>query len=797
MLIFLEDEPHIKQGPQDQTIQKIGENVVLTCEATKPFKTIRWFKNGKKVWPRSDKIIITTHGPISTLEIANFDERDEGEYYAHLERDERSVSAVLQLKVKPELLLPKTLEKKITTNVGADLDFKLNFTGHPVPEIEVTLNDEPLQKNKALIVNYENTISIRLHSLERQDSGILKIIAKNNSGFDQKEIHISVADIPSQPRNLNASKISENSVLLNWDHPANVNGSAVLEYIVERKMAEAGRWRNLAKIKASETRFVANELLADSIYAFRIFAVNSIGKSPPSNEIDVIINTMEILELSEKKNVSRDIVKAPEVKITSERGILIIWPEVSGAKSYRIERMSKHKLSWQCIDIINTTSYEDRSVEFDTIYLFRVITIFNNEFSPPSEPSDEISVPRPVEAKEDEGLSDRKTKKMEEIELENGELEKYLSKTVVSLDQMLEIASNQTEEKSRRKAKKDAKKGKKTKEIVVSKDYITEFTEFDNNERPPKSIKQKQEKKTIVSKKEKKSEQLEEILQDANELQISIQDENLIESKVEKKKNVVQKAKSSGEQFNQADYSKKLEQKVNEGKETRKKVSKEKISGKMAENGTYEANGDYIEEIQPIKEKQDKTRKHHKTEVLVLGEQPTVKKQGVIDKEEDQKVAKDKSNVDDMDSEIKGSDAATDADKAEIVAEKIAEKKSEKTKVSVKKEEEESKNEITDKAISEKSRKATQFLKVTAENTEKILYFNTKAELLANIEGDFERCLWTHNGQLLDEKDIKTSTTTSVLHLNKINEATSGKYICSVENALSKSSVDFHVSVIG
>ncbi|VDM54488.1 unnamed protein product [Angiostrongylus costaricensis] len=286
-LLVNEEEPHISIGPQDDVIKHFGSEIILKCELTKPPHKVLWYKNGKEIWPQTNKYTINTEGCISLLKIQNFDGNDVGEYYAVLSQNEVSAPAHLRLKVVPEIRIQEQLSDEVILNAHSELAFHVEVSAFPVPSVTILHNESRMQ-NRALVEEYDDIVSVRMKNLTREDCGVLRIIVENDAGVSQKDIRLTVLDVPSEPTNLRARNTTTNSTILSWSYPENTNGAPVTEFIVERKAVDSNRWRSIGRTNANTLTFAAGDLLNKQAYGFRVCAVNSVGEGPPSHPVDVL-----------------------------------------------------------------------------------------------------------------------------------------------------------------------------------------------------------------------------------------------------------------------------------------------------------------------------------------------------------------------------------------------------------------------------------------------------------------------------------------------------------------------------
>ncbi|VDM43005.1 unnamed protein product, partial [Toxocara canis] len=766
-LLVREEEPHIKEGPQDQTISMLGERVILTCEATKPIKgMVRWYKNGQEIWPQRHKMTMSTTDNIATLEIENFDARDIGEYYIMLSDDERSAPAKIELKVAPDIQLAKDFEQEVVLNAGKDFTISFTFTAYPPPKVEFIHNEKPLELERARLEIYDDSASVRLRNMRRSDSGTLKIVVENEHGTVTKDVHISVADVPSEPRNLSVSNVSANSVLLEWLPPLENNGSPLIEYIVERKMAETGRWRHLAKVKADIESFLADELFSDELYVFRVCAVNEVGEGAPSKTVDVITKdeAEAVQEEIPEKLVDTVLLHTPgkpQVALIENTKVQISWENVINTESYDIERNTLSEALWLHIANTDQTTFIDRSIVKSDQYTYRIIAKCDERKSEPGEPSEPLNInlpetvdeeqpeqKKPVKKKSKKKVDEKVPDKAEEVTVEEATVEEEKTKqeeekvseidTTVSPPDLKTEQADETEtaepELVDQKPKEKLEEKKPEKKKVKKKKVDEKSSE--EQEKPPAEAPTVEEQKTAQK-----------ALEVDAAVHPHVEEEMLKTEKQEKMAEVKSEAVDEGQK-------EQLEGKPEKKKVKKKKVEEKTVKTKEKEEGKQELVPEKLEE-----------------------EPKAVEEPKAADKPKEKLEVQDKPKEEHKASEEPKEEAkAPEEPKQKEEAAKAEEAKPERVK---------------------KDKKKVTELKVTSEKTKLQLTLHSKAELRAQIEGDFDSCTWTKDKKPIPEHSTKTTKTESTYQIESANESSSGTYTCTVANKTTKSSVDFDVSVIG
>ena len=94
-------------------------------------------------------------------------------------------------------------------------------------------------------------------------------------------------DVPSSPRSLSVVECSKDYVDLSWQCPETDGGSAVVQYIIEKRdvtraAAAGGMWMVCGTVAASELSVRVGKLLQGNSYLFRVSAENRVGPGPPT-----------------------------------------------------------------------------------------------------------------------------------------------------------------------------------------------------------------------------------------------------------------------------------------------------------------------------------------------------------------------------------------------------------------------------------------------------------------------------------------------------------------------------------
>ncbi|VDL74388.1 unnamed protein product [Nippostrongylus brasiliensis] len=470
-LLVKEEDAHISVGPQDVTVRQLGSEMALRCELTRPVNRVQWFKNGIEIWPQANKFIMTTSGCSSTLEIRNFEKTDIGNYTAALNDKEVSAPAHVTLEVAPEVKIREDLEEELVLQAHEELMFHVEVEGHPLPSLTVLHKGVRIQ-TRATVEEYDNVMSIRMKDLARDDCGAVKIVAENEFGVAEREIRLTVLDVPSEPLCLSACDTTTDSTKLSWSHPEKTNGAPVTAFIIERKAVDSNRWRQIGKTNGNTLEFEATELFSNQVYGFRIIAVNSAGEGPPSQSIDVLTfgDDESKVDSSESSLLSvLDAPNTPEAHLDDGK-VTLSWNAVEDDASYKIERQ-RNDGEWLEITVTEKTEFVDRSLVENGFYTYRVTAKSFMSESKPSGSTAPIEIQGKPEleeekAEEKEASEPIQQDKIEEIPQVNGEVKENGEVPTPVVDGEITPTKEKSPEKAGEKKKKKKKVAKKEEEVV-------------------------------------------------------------------------------------------------------------------------------------------------------------------------------------------------------------------------------------------------------------------------------------------------------------------------------------------
>ena len=123
----------------------------------------------------------------------------------------------------------------------------------------------------------------------------------NQSNFINTSVSLT-GTVPDPPTNLTGS-ISGSYFSLNWNEPDNDGGQSVTRYKLQRKSGTGGY---STIITTGSSIYSDTTFSQDSIYTWRVFAINSIGQSKSSNEFSYSPLSHEKTSFTFKYNITQD-----------------------------------------------------------------------------------------------------------------------------------------------------------------------------------------------------------------------------------------------------------------------------------------------------------------------------------------------------------------------------------------------------------------------------------------------------------------------------------------------------------
>ncbi|XP_066505395.1 protein tyrosine phosphatase receptor type Db [Hoplias malabaricus] len=270
--------PSIDMGPQLKVVERSRTATMLCAASGIPDPEITWFK---------DFLPIDTHtqGRIKqlrsgALQIDQSEETDQGKYECvatNSDGTRYSTPANLYVRVRrvpPRFSVPP-MDHEIMP--GGGVNITCQAVGVPMPYVKWMLGTEDLTP--------EDDMPIGKNVLELTDvrqSANYTCVAMSTLGVIETVAQITVKALPNPPGAPVVMERSATSITLMWDSG---NPLPVSYYVIQHRPASSrDPFKEIDAV--ATTRYSVGGLSPYSHYQFRVIAVNSIGRGPPSPTVE-------------------------------------------------------------------------------------------------------------------------------------------------------------------------------------------------------------------------------------------------------------------------------------------------------------------------------------------------------------------------------------------------------------------------------------------------------------------------------------------------------------------------------
>ncbi|MGH0137613.1 UNVERIFIED_CONTAM: hypothetical protein FKN15_020297 [Acipenser sinensis] len=261
----------VLQDLTDQTV-RLGKPLVLHCEINPANIPGRWYKNAQLI-QGTDRVKITHKGRSHKLEIENAVVDDMGDYTFVPEGYSMSLNGKVHVIDPPKIHLDSLNypENTVTVTAGNKLRLEIPVTGQPAPKVVWMKGERVILDTGSRVraESFPDHSTFTIDVAEREDTGMYKIVLQNEAGEDSAQIKIKVVG-----------------------------------YFIERKKKQSSRWMRLNFDVCKEKAFEPKKMIEGVPYEVRVFAVNAIGISKPSEpskafvplEDEWIVSNQELIE---------------------------------------------------------------------------------------------------------------------------------------------------------------------------------------------------------------------------------------------------------------------------------------------------------------------------------------------------------------------------------------------------------------------------------------------------------------------------------------------------------------------
>uniref|UniRef100_A0A672NJM3 Myosin-binding protein C, slow-type n=1 Tax=Sinocyclocheilus grahami TaxID=75366 RepID=A0A672NJM3_SINGR len=263
----------------------LGQPLKLNCEIYPGNVPGRWYKNGQLV-QSSERISIMHRAKNHNLDIESSTIQDAGDYTFVPEGYTQTLSAKVHIIDPPRVHLEalNAQDNTVVIVAGNKLRLEIPISGEPAPRVVWMKGERVIldSGSRMRAETFADHTCLTIDIAEREDTGNYKIVLQNEAGEDTASIKIKVVDIPDPPEAPLVTDVGGDWCTMTWEPPRYDGGSPILGYFIERKKKQSSRWMRLNFDLCKETTFEPKKMIEGVPYEVRIFAVNAIGVSKPS-----------------------------------------------------------------------------------------------------------------------------------------------------------------------------------------------------------------------------------------------------------------------------------------------------------------------------------------------------------------------------------------------------------------------------------------------------------------------------------------------------------------------------------
>ena len=179
------------------------------------------------------------------------------------------------------------------------------------------------------------------------------------------------------PTNLIATAVSPIQIDLNWSYPSSDGGSPVTGYRIDVKVGD-GNYVVLEQKTGTSRTYSHTDRITDTKYSYKVYAINSVGTSGPSNEASATPSTTITPPTTKEKPGAPTSFKA---NVFTQTQINLSWspPTDDGddpITGYKIE-VKENTGNYKTLssNVGKSTSYSHTGLKLDTNYQYRIFAI--------------------------------------------------------------------------------------------------------------------------------------------------------------------------------------------------------------------------------------------------------------------------------------------------------------------------------------------------------------------------------------------------------------------------------------
>ncbi|XP_045876714.1 neuronal cell adhesion molecule isoform X14 [Meles meles] len=340
-----------------------------------PLPTVEWFKGAKGSALREDIYVLHENG---TLEIPVAQKDSTGTYTCVARNKLGMAKNEVHLEIKDATRIIKQPEYAVVQRGGTvSFECKVKHDHTLIPTITWLKDNGELPNDGRFTVDKDHLV---VADVWDDDGGTYTCVANTTLDNVSASAVLSVVDVPNPPFDLELTDQLDKSVQLSWT-PGNDNNSPITKFIIEYEdaMHEAGLWHHQTEVSGMQT--TAHLKLSPYVnYSFRVMAVNSLGRSLPSEASEQYLT--KAAEPDTNPTAVEGLGSEPD-------NLVITWKPLNGFESngpglqYKVSwRQKDGDDEWTSVVVANVSKYIVSGTPTFVPYLIKVQALNDVGFAP-------------------------------------------------------------------------------------------------------------------------------------------------------------------------------------------------------------------------------------------------------------------------------------------------------------------------------------------------------------------------------------------------------------------------------
>ncbi|XP_010342494.1 neuronal cell adhesion molecule isoform X22 [Saimiri boliviensis] len=340
-----------------------------------PLPTIEWFKGAKGSALHEDIYVLHENG---TLEIPVAQKDSTGTYTCVARNKLGMAKNDVHLEIKDPTWIIKQPEYAVVQRGGmVSFECKVKHDHTLVLTVLWLKDNEELPNDERFTVDKDHLV---VADVSDDDSGTYTCVANTTLDSVSASAVLSVVDVPNPPFDLELTDQLDKSVQLSWT-PGDDNNSPITKFIIEYEdaMHEPGLWHHQTEVSGTQT--TAQLKLSPYVnYSFRVTAMNSIGKSLPSEASEQYMTKAS--EPDKNPTAVEGLGSEPD-------NLVITWKPLNGFESngpglqYKVSwRQKDGDDEWTSVVVANVSKYIVSGTPTFVPYLIKVQALNDVGFAP-------------------------------------------------------------------------------------------------------------------------------------------------------------------------------------------------------------------------------------------------------------------------------------------------------------------------------------------------------------------------------------------------------------------------------